>query len=83
MAIREYKWSFMLYNFFQKKKLVHNIPLFKKYGIRKKYYSPISSSDFKSVEAQYVRKENPAAIAQTLFFQKTDTREPTKPLAVL
>ncbi|WP_291934897.1 phytanoyl-CoA dioxygenase family protein [Chryseobacterium sp.] len=36
----------MLYNFFQKNKLKHNIPLYKKYGINKTYYSPISSKDF-------------------------------------
>ena len=44
--IRNYKLSYMLYNFFQKDKLKHNIPLYKKYGINKAYYSPISSKDF-------------------------------------
>ncbi|MBV8326593.1 MAG: phytanoyl-CoA dioxygenase family protein [Chryseobacterium sp.] len=44
--IRNYKLSYMLYNFFQKNKLKHNIPLYKKYGINKTYYSPISSKDF-------------------------------------
>ncbi|WP_228409035.1 phytanoyl-CoA dioxygenase family protein [Chryseobacterium ureilyticum] len=36
----------MLYNFFKKNKLKHNIPLYKKYGINKNYFSSISSKDF-------------------------------------
>lgn len=36
----------MIYNFFNKKKLQHNIPLYKKYGINKSYFSSISSKDF-------------------------------------
>lgn len=37
---------YMIYNFFNKKKLQHNIPLYKKYGINKSYFSSISSKDF-------------------------------------
>lgn len=44
--IRNYKLSYMLYNFFKKSKLKHNIPLYKKYGINKSYFSSISSKDF-------------------------------------
>ncbi len=44
--LREYKLSYEVYNFFQRKALMHNIPLFKKYGIKKKYYQSISSQDF-------------------------------------
>lgn len=44
--IRRYKLSYMLYNFFKKNKLKHNIPLYKKYGINKSYFSSISSKDF-------------------------------------
>lgn len=40
-----------MYNIFQRQALAHNIPAYKKYGIRKKYYSPISSRDFKSVSS--------------------------------
>lgn len=68
--IRDTKLSFALFNLFQKKKLAHNIPLYKKYGIKKKYYSPISSSDFQALESQYIRKENQADIASTDFYQK-------------
>lgn len=44
--IRRYKLSYMLYNFFKKNKLKHNIPLYKKYRINKSYFSSISSKDF-------------------------------------
>ncbi|REC46136.1 phytanoyl-CoA dioxygenase family protein [Chryseobacterium pennipullorum] len=44
--IRNYKLPYMIYNFFHKEKLKHNIPLYRKYGVKKSYYSPISSSDF-------------------------------------
>jgi len=44
------KWSYQLYNLFQKKALRHNLPLFKKYGLRKRYYSSISSQDFEHLE---------------------------------
>lgn len=41
----------MLYNFFKKSKLKHNIPLYKKYGIDKSYFSSISSKDFAHLPA--------------------------------
>lgn len=44
--IRQYKLPYVIYNFFNKKKLQHNIPLYKKYGISKNYFSSISSADF-------------------------------------
>lgn len=68
-SLRNSKLSYAAYNFFQKKKLKHNIPLFKKYGIKKKYFSPISSCDFKSIQDKYLRKENPSQISKTPFYQ--------------
>ncbi|MEG0926647.1 MULTISPECIES: phytanoyl-CoA dioxygenase family protein [Chryseobacterium] len=44
--IRNYKLPYIIYNFFHKDKLKHNIPLYKKYGVKKSYFSSISSSDF-------------------------------------
>lgn len=52
--LRKYKWSFELYNFFKKKQLEHNIPLYKKYGIKKKYYSSISSQDFEGIKGESI-----------------------------
>ncbi len=49
--IKKYKIAYTLYNVFQKKKLKHNIPLYKKYGLKKKYYSSISSEDFSHIDS--------------------------------
>lgn len=43
--LRRFKASYALYNFFNYKRLKHNIPLYKRYGIKKLYFSPISSVD--------------------------------------
>lgn len=72
--IKNSKLSYAFFNIFNKKKLKHNIPLYKKYKINKSYFSPISSKDFKGVESQFTRKENPEAISQTDFF-KNQTAE--------
>ncbi len=44
--IKRFKLSYKIYNLFQKKKLIHNEAAFKKYGIKKRYYSSINSTDF-------------------------------------
>jgi len=44
--IRRFKFTYIIYNFFQKKKLYHNEVIYKKLGLRKKYYSSISSKSF-------------------------------------
>lgn len=44
--IKDLKISFQVYNFFNRKRLIHNVPAYKKYGLRKKYFSSISSKDF-------------------------------------
>ena len=43
------KLIYQVYNFFNKRYLKHNLPLYKKYGLNKKYYSSISSEDFKEI----------------------------------
>jgi len=45
--IRRLKLTYTLYNFFHKKELKHNIPNYRKLGLTKKYYSHVSSLDFK------------------------------------
>jgi len=42
----------MVYNFFKKEELKHNLSAYKKYGIKKKYYSPVSALDFKGIEGE-------------------------------
>lgn len=48
--LRTFKWTTQLYNLFHKQQLKHNIPLYKHYGINKRYYSSISSEDFKHLD---------------------------------
>ena len=47
---RKSKFLYELYNFFQYKKLKKNLGLYKELGLRKRYYSSISDSDFKGVD---------------------------------
>ena len=64
--IRRFKFTYKAYNFFQKEKLVHNVALYKKHGLSKKYYSSICSEDFKglgeqknAMDEKYARLEFP------------------------
>ena len=47
--IRRLKFIYSFYNFFHKKQLVHNLPIYKRLGLKKHFYSPVSSKDFKNV----------------------------------
>lgn len=67
--IKNSKLSYAFFNLFNKEKLKHNIPLYKKYNIKKAYFSPISSNDFKKVEAQFPRREKSDSIPQTEFYK--------------
>jgi len=67
--IKNSKLSYAFFNIFNRKKLKHNIPLYKKYNINKSYFSPISSKDFQKVESKFVREENPEAIKETEFYK--------------
>jgi phytanoyl-CoA hydroxylase len=47
--LQRLKLSYIIYNLFHRNQLKHNIPLYKKYGVRKFYFSPVSSKDFKNI----------------------------------
>lgn len=62
----------MLYNFFQKNKLNHNVRLFQKIGLNKKYYSPISSEDFKNIDPNLLKSDfNAVPIKETQIFKES------------
>ena len=44
--LRRFKLSYAAYNVFQHRRLVHNLPLYRRLGLSKQYFSPISSRDF-------------------------------------
>jgi len=52
MKIRQYKITYQIFNFFFKNQLLYNIPLYKKYGLKKKYFSSISSEDFRGLKSE-------------------------------
>lgn len=62
----------MMYNFFHKKELEHNVPLYKKWGMNKRYYSPVSSRDFKALPQQEIKPDLERA-QKTLLFKKLDS----------
>ena len=72
--IRRLKLSYATYNFFHRKELQHNEAIYKKLGIAKKWYSPISSKDFRQLAGP--QQENTIAeIAQlpaTSLFRRTN-----------
>lgn len=49
--LRSYKFTYELYNFFKKKELKHNMPLYRKFGVRKRYFSSVSSEDFSHLKS--------------------------------
>ena len=44
--LRRLKLSYAVYNIFQRHRLLHNVPVYKKLGLNKRYFSPVSSRDF-------------------------------------
>jgi phytanoyl-CoA hydroxylase len=47
--IRRLKPAYALYNLFHREQLRHNIALYKKFGLKKSYFSSVSSADFKQL----------------------------------
>jgi len=68
---RRIKALYAIYNFFHRKELLHNVPLLKKYGIKKKYYSPVSSRDFAGIEPTHLAAPNKTGLTDTAFFKET------------
>ncbi|MEO5500373.1 MAG: phytanoyl-CoA dioxygenase family protein [Ginsengibacter sp.] len=71
--IRRFKFLYAFYNFFQKKKLLHNIPVYKKLGLKKKYYSSVSSKDFVNCGAVGEEKKIKTISENTAIFKRLDS----------
>lgn len=81
--LRHYKLTYMVYNFFHKSLLQHNEVVYKKLGLKKKYYSSISSKDFAQFpggqEEHY--SLNVDDIKKTALFQSVDAKDQASILA--
>ena len=49
--LRRLKLSYAAYNIFQRRRLAHNVPVYQRLGLKKRYFSPISSRDFANLPA--------------------------------
>lgn len=67
--IRRLKASYAVYNFFHRSALIHNVAVLKKYGIKKKYFSALSSRDFKNVAPTLLDEKLP--VTETALFHET------------
>ncbi len=75
--LRKYKLTYQVFNFFKKNQLKHNLPLYKKYGLAKKYFSAISSEDFKGIESplnKYDRKDSRTEMPKDILFQSLEEK---------
>ncbi len=70
--MRRLKLIYILYNIFHRKKLLHNAGLYKKAGLDKFYFSPVSSKDFKNIDPsllsgnELITKVNDTALFRVL-----------------
>ena len=67
---RRIKALYAVYNFFHRKELLHNVPLLKKYGIKKKYYSSISSRDFTGIDPTTLTAPTKPELSNTAFYRE-------------
>ncbi len=74
---KRFKPAFWVYNFFKKSELKHNIPLYKKYGIKKRYFDSISSEDFKNLpekQNKYDRLDSNDHMEQDVLWNSVEQR---------
>ena len=65
------KVLYSTYNLFNKSKLAHNLKLYKELGLKKSYFSPISSKDFENIDASALLKPYKGTVlTTTCLFQK-------------
>lgn len=77
MGLRQYKVGYSFYNFFKRSQLKHNLPLYRKFGIKKSYFSSISSRDFEGIdeELNWLDKEDSAEVLpKDSRFQELDKK---------
>lgn len=72
--MRRLKFVYMLFNLFNKRKLKHNVKFYRLFGLRKWYFSPVSSKDFVTIDKKLLEstKKN-IKPEQTALFKELDT----------
>ncbi|PWU02486.1 MAG: phytanoyl-CoA dioxygenase [Bacteroidetes bacterium] len=73
-TIRRIKGIYSIYNLFHKRELVHNERIYRKLGIHKRYYSSVSSRDFRNLPIP--KSDSPdfeKQLKASLLFSKLDT----------
>jgi len=71
-TIRRFKLAYSVYNFFHRKELRHNEDLYKKIGLNKKYYSPVSSRDFARFKNEHAIVFHPEKIKASALFNSVN-----------
>ncbi len=71
--IKRLRLSYNLYNFFHKRLLVHNLPGYNKYGLRKSYYTTISSKDLQHLPKHAGVKPNEEKLKNSVAFRLADS----------
>lgn len=72
--LRRFKLTYVIYNFFHRKELKQNESLYKVIGLKKKYFSSISSKDFATVNANSLSTEATINLQNCSFFKNTNAK---------
>jgi phytanoyl-CoA hydroxylase len=72
---RRLKFAYSIYNFFHKKYLQHNLEKFRQYGLNKRYYSSISSRDFKHIKIKEKDQSDLIGIKSTALFKNLSQQD--------
>ena len=75
--LKRLKFSYALYNFFHRNSLKRNEEMYRKLGLNKKYFSSISSRDFRNRTTDTLQNEivTPDQIEQNRLFQSLPIRD--------
>jgi ectoine hydroxylase-related dioxygenase (phytanoyl-CoA dioxygenase family) len=72
MDLKQFKPASMLYNLFQYAQPKHNLPLYRRYGLKKFFFSPVSSKDFASLPVSTASIVSAEAIRACALYQQAD-----------
>ncbi len=72
---RRVKLAYEIYNFFHKSQLKYNTHLYEKFGLKKKYYSSISSEDFSNLDEQTILNQGRSGPLSDIEWYNQQTAE--------